>query len=122
MAVRDRLHDLLEQSEPLIKGKVRLLADEGVQRERVLKSLEEDRRSERRVIDERAVGEDPRVLTDLREGLRLALCGSVELRTPFGRGRCRHQIAANARLIALDDSVLCEVLLITLAVVEQLAE
>ncbi len=119
MAVRDRLDDLLQESEALVEGEVRLLADEGVQRQRVLERLEQHRWSERRVVDEGAVRKNSRVLADLRERLRLAFRRAVELRASVGRGRGGHEVAADACLVGLHDHVLREVLLVALAVVEQ---
>src|SRR5262249_17645774 len=98
VAVRNRLDDLLEEAEALVEGEVRLLTNEGVERERVFEGLEEHRRAEWRVVDEGAVREDSRVLADLRERLRLALGSTMELRASFGRGRSGHEVAAHARL------------------------
>ena len=120
MAMGDRFDDLLKQAEPLIEGEVRLLPDKRVEQERTLERFEEHRRSEGRVVYEGAVREDAGVLTDLRERLRFASRGAMQLRASLGGRRGRHQVATDARLVAVDGGVLREVLLVALAVVEQL--
>src|SRR5580692_1793161 len=122
VAMGDRFDDLLKQAEPLVEGEVWLVANERVKRERVLEGFEEHRRSEGGVVYEGAVREDAGVLTDLRERLRFASRSAVQLRAPLGRRRGGHEVAADTCLVALNGSVLREVLLVALAVVEQLAE
>lgn len=61
--------------------------------------------------------------TDLRERLRFALCSAMETRTPLDARGCGHKVTTtNARPISFDDCALCEVLLLTVAVVEKRAE
>src|SRR5262249_6556779 len=87
VAMGDRFAALLEEPKPLVEGEVRLLADEGMQRQRVRECLEQHRWSEWAVVDERAVCEDAGVLPDLRKRLRFASRRAMELRTAIGTRR-----------------------------------
>ena len=122
VAEADGLGDEADEVEAVVKGEAGVGAQVGVEGDAAVEVLEQERGTERGVLHVVLAGEDAGVLAEAGEDLGFALGGATELLLPVNRGCARHEVAADADVLVVDRAVGGEVLLVAVAVAEEIAE